>query len=46
LNDLLDVEVPSPADGDVLYWDAAAARWKSKQPPVASLISSDKVIQA
>ncbi len=34
LNDLLDVEVPSPANGDVLYWDAAAARWKSKQPPV------------
>ena len=35
LNDLLDVQVPEPADGDVLYWDAAAALWKCKQPPPA-----------
>jgi len=34
LNDLLEVSVPAPADGDVLYWDAAAGLWKSKQPPV------------
>lgn len=30
LDDLLDVEVPSPADGDVLYWNEAAAQWKGK----------------
>ena len=30
LNDLLDVMVPEPADGDVLYWDEAASRWKAK----------------
>ncbi|GAI13719.1 unnamed protein product, partial [marine sediment metagenome] len=34
LNDLLDVSVPSPADGDIVYWDAAAGLWKAKQPPV------------
>ena len=34
LNDLLDVSVPDPVDGDILYWDAAAGLWKAKQPPV------------
>lgn len=34
LNDLLDVEVPSPEDGDVLYWDATASLWKCKAVPV------------
>lgn len=34
LDDLLDVAVPAPADGDILYWDAATSLWKSKQPPV------------
>lgn len=30
LNDLEDVQVPTPADNDVLYWDAAASLWKCK----------------
>ncbi|MBA7685211.1 hypothetical protein ES703_93629 [subsurface metagenome] len=30
LNDLLNVEVPSPTDGDVLYFDEAAGQWKGK----------------
>lgn len=36
LDDLLDVEVPTPDDNDVVYWDAAASLWKSKQPPVGA----------
>lgn len=38
LNDLLDVAVPAPADGDVLYWDAATSLWKCKQPPTLEAI--------
>lgn len=30
LDDLEDVEVPDPTDGDVLYWDEAASLWKCK----------------
>lgn len=30
LNELEDVHVPAPVDGDVLYWDAAASLWKAK----------------
>lgn len=30
LNDLADVQVPSPADGDFFYYDAATGLWKSK----------------
>jgi hypothetical protein len=30
LSDLADVSVPSPTDGYVFYWDAAAAKWKCK----------------
>jgi len=32
LNNLGDVNVPSPADEDVIYWDNAASQWKCKQP--------------
>lgn len=37
LNNLGDVNVPSPADDDVLYWDAAASQWKCKQPSGGSV---------
>ena len=30
LDDLNDVDVPSPTDGYVLYWDAATSLWKCK----------------
>lgn len=30
LDDIDDVQVPSPPDGYVLYWDQAAAKWKCK----------------
>jgi hypothetical protein len=30
LNDIGDVEVPSPADGDILYFDQATGLWKCK----------------
>jgi len=32
LNNLGDVNIPSPSDDDVLYWDNAASQWKCKQP--------------
>lgn len=32
LNNLGDVDVPSPSDDDVIYWDNAASKWKCKQP--------------
>lgn len=38
LDDLLDVKVPTPADNDVLYWDAATSLWKCKQPPTLEAI--------
>jgi len=34
LKNLKDVYIPAPADGDVLYWDAASSLWKAKAPPV------------
>lgn len=34
LNDIEDVEVPAPEDGDVLYWDEATSLWKCKAPAV------------
>lgn len=30
LDDIADVNVPSPSDDDVLYWDDAAGEWKAK----------------
>ena len=36
LNDIGDVNVPAPADNDVLYWDAAASKWQSKANWVAA----------
>ena len=30
LNDIGDVNVPAPGDGNVLYWDDAAGKWKDK----------------
>ncbi len=30
LNDLIDVEVPAPADGEVLTWDGFLGPWKAK----------------
>lgn len=30
LNDLEDVEVPTPSDGQMLTWEAATSRWKAK----------------
>ena len=38
LDDLLDVEVPAPSDGQVLYWDAPTALWKAKTILVAAAI--------
>ncbi len=32
LNDIGDVNVPSPSDDDVLYWDQAAGKWQAKAP--------------
>jgi len=37
LNNLGDVNVPSPADEDVIYWDNAASKWKCKQPSGGSV---------
>ena len=34
LNNITNVNVPSPADNDVLYWDNAASKWKCKAPVV------------
>ncbi|MBA7652057.1 hypothetical protein ES703_59886 [subsurface metagenome] len=34
LNDLEDVDVPDPDDGDILYYDEASGLWKGKQPAV------------
>lgn len=30
MNNLGDVNVPSPSDDDALYWDNAASKWKAK----------------
>lgn len=30
LDDLLDVEVPTPSDGQILTWEAATSLWKAK----------------
>ena len=40
LDDIADVDVPSPTDGYVVYWDAATSLWKCK------LISATKLIDA
>lgn len=32
LNNITNVNVPTPADNDVLYWDNAASQWKCKAP--------------
>lgn len=40
LNDLSDVNVPSPTDGYVLYWDNASSLWKCKA------VSSSKIVDA
>ncbi|GAH83136.1 unnamed protein product, partial [marine sediment metagenome] len=45
LNDLLDVEVPAPEDGDVLYWDEAASLWKCK-PMVAAGGIVERLVRA
>jgi len=37
LNNLGNVNAPSPSDDDVLYWDAAASQWKCKQPSGGSV---------
>ena len=34
LNDLEDVDVPDPDDGDILYYDEPTSLWKSKQVAV------------
>lgn len=33
LDDLADVEVPTPTDGYILYWDDATSLWKAKAIP-------------
>jgi len=39
LNDIEDVNVPSPTNGYVLYWDAAAGKWQAKAiPPPTSKV--------
>lgn len=43
LDDLEDVSVPDPADGDVLYWDEAASLWKCKAPPLPTNILTRQV---
>lgn len=37
LDDIADVNVPSPTDGYVLYWDETAGEWKDKAPAVGVL---------
>ena len=36
LDEISDVEVPSPTDGYILYWDAATGKWKCKAIPVGA----------
>lgn len=36
LDDLLDVDAPTPADGDVLTWDAVAEEWIASDPAESS----------
>ena len=36
LDEISDVEVPSPTDGYILYWDAATSKWKCKAVPVGA----------
>jgi len=36
LDDIGDVNVPTPTDGDVLYWDDAAGKWQDKAIVVPS----------
>jgi len=36
LNDVADVDVPSPIDGYILTWDAVTSRWKAKAAGVAA----------
>jgi len=38
LDDLLDVEAPSPTDGQVLTWEGATGLWKNKSAPAAAAI--------
>ncbi len=45
LDDLLDVDVPSPVDGDVVYWDGAAAKWKCRQPSIAEGILEMPIVE-
>lgn len=36
LDDLLDVVVPTPTDGDVLTWDSGTSKWVNQQPTATS----------
>ncbi|MBA7687832.1 hypothetical protein ES703_96305 [subsurface metagenome] len=41
LNDLKDVNVPTPTDGYLLYWDAAAGKWQAKAVSASKIADAD-----
>ncbi|MBA7627008.1 hypothetical protein ES703_34469 [subsurface metagenome] len=45
LNDLEDVDVPDPDDGDILYYDQASGLWKAK-PLVAGGGTVERLVRA
>jgi hypothetical protein len=40
LDDIGDVTAPSPADADVLYWEASTGKWQSRQAVLMSLAAA------
>lgn len=42
LDDLADLDVASPTDGNVLYWDNAASKWKAKSPIPTKILDADE----
>lgn len=45
LDDLTDVVVPSPTDGDVLTWDSGTNRWINQQPTATSGVASSGIYE-
>jgi hypothetical protein len=44
LNDLADVDVPSPTDQFLLYWDDATSLWKCKELTVSDIPTAIKTL--
>lgn len=43
LDDLTDVDAPSPSDNDVLTWDEATSSWVAAAPPAGGIVDAADV---